>query len=196
MGMFIIIGDSMSIIVGFIIILAIYLYSIRKYRIADILFILLLLHYILKINWLEVFNYKIIVYFIIGLLLSQYIMKIFSKIFFKNYIIEGRYALKISLKNLLTSFYEEIVWRHLMVYFLSIVLSSLLSNYLLVLSLSASISLFSFLLIHDFNSRRQLFEFTIFGFILTVTSIFFPGMNVGLHLGRNCFLSNKNGDEV
>lgn len=196
MGEFTIIGDSMSIIVVFITILAIFLYSIRKYRIADILFVFLVLYYMPQIQWSSIFKYEFVIYFIFGIITSQYIMRVFSKIFFKNFVIKERKFLRITWSNLVTAVYEETIWRFLMVYFLSIILSSLFSNYTLVMILTLTVSLVSFLLIHDFNSRRQLIEFNIFGIILIITSIFLPGMNIGLHLGRNCFLTNNNGDEV
>lgn len=196
MGKFTIIGDYMSLIVVFITILAIFLYSIRKYRLADILFVLLILYYMPQIQWSSIFKYEFIIYFIFGIIASQYIMKVFSKFFFKNYIIKERNFLRITWSNLVTAVYEETIWRYLMVYFVSIILNSLFSNYILVMILTLTVSLISFLVIHDFNSRRQLIEFNIFGIILINSSIFFPGMNIGLHLGRNCFLANNNGDEV
>lgn len=196
MGEFTIIGDSMSIIVVFITILAIFLYSIRKYRIADILFVFLVLYYMPRIQWSSIFKYEFVIYFIFGIIASQYIMRVFSKIFFKNFVIKERKFLRITWNNLVTAVYEETIWRFLMVYFVSIILSSLFSNYTLIMILTLTVSLVSFLLIHDFNSRRQLVEFNIFGIILIITSIFLPGMNIGLHLGRNCFLTNNNGDEV
>ncbi|EAC6440953.1 hypothetical protein EPB52_15105, partial [Listeria monocytogenes] len=66
MGKFTIIGDYMSLIVVFITILAIFLYSIRKYRLADILFVLLILYYMPQIQWSSIFKYEFIIYFIFG----------------------------------------------------------------------------------------------------------------------------------
>lgn len=82
---------------------------------------------------------------------------------------------------------EEIIWRHL---FLNLLHKQ--NNNLCVNICMCAVQLFFFVVAHrNIGSLRRGIEMYVFSGLLLMTAYLFPGMNIGIHLGRNvsCMVS-------
>lgn len=136
------------------------------------------------------FRWFFIVFLILGFIIAQYIIKFLYLLIFKIEL-ETYKKISIVMIHVITVIIEESIWRivfmyslyHLIYYFLPIGLSW---------TLSIMIESCLFVLIHKINSVRDFIEMYIFTIILSISQIFLPYFNWGLHLGRNCYIETLN----
>ncbi|MBP1906202.1 hypothetical protein J2Z32_002851 [Paenibacillus turicensis] len=139
------------------------------------------------------FNHKVInfelkqfVFIAVGYFLSSFLTSI------TNLIVKGSFIkpdIKIPLNNLhiVTGIWEEVFWRSVVFTLMS---KSFIyfSNHSLNLIFVVLFSSLVFVVIHKYKSTADYVEMYLFTLCLTVTAIYIPYMNVGLHIGRNCFI--------
>lgn len=131
-------------------------------------------------------NYINIINGMIGFWISPFITNLFIQIInFRVIPINRGYILKEEL--ILKAITEELLWREL--FFQYILLDR--SIYMCVIN----IIIFSFLFLgtHKIKNKKNFVEMFCYTTLLYFSAFVFPGMNYGLHIGRNCYIDYCNG---
>lgn len=138
----------------------------------------------------NIFNFKLISYFLINFLLGILISKRIVNIFFYHFFQKKFcfYNIKYIPCQFVVALREEIVWRYLLVYFVYYPIITIGFNSILAFLIAELVSFFSFLSVHSLGTRQKLLEFCSFLVILIVFSVIMPGFNVSLHMIRNILI--------
>jgi membrane protease YdiL (CAAX protease family) len=167
-------------------------FATRKYfgllSINSILSLCILIVYIDIVRKEIDFNF---LYFFIGLVVAP-VITYFSSLFIlqtrlqikKDKISTGRIVV---LDCIINPIYEELIWRSIFFPVLQLVITR--GRDILVIVGLIGVNSLLFVFAHkDINNIRDFFETLLYCSILCMTCIYFPGMNYGLHVGRNLFI--------
>lgn len=157
----------------------------KKLNIVAAISIILLLRFSpVRLNGDKFF--LVFIFTLLGLVFSKKIVNLFSLYFFKKRLTV--FNVKYLPLQFFISLKEEIIWRFLLIYFIHTLLFFITNSNFFSLVISEIISLFSFLSVHVLKNKIQLVEFFTFSIFLILTSLVFPGFNIGLHAGRNILI--------
>lgn len=166
------------------------LYCLNKNNKLSIVVLISTLIYLnpIQINLRNLSLYLMIITF--GTLISRFIVKIYLEYFFNKKFSD--FDIKYFPSQCLIAFKEEVIWRHLLVCYIYISLYHYLPNQCISMIISQIISFMSFYSVHRFKNNIQKVEFITFSFILIISSIIFPGLNIALHATRNMLVLSNN----
>ena len=129
-----------------------------------------------------------IVTFLLGVVIAPFLTNIGIRIVF--HISQPlKYGFKIDKGIIIASIAEELVWREI---YLRYVLPKCTVGMAVIIGM---ITCFLFLRGHRVKDKKSYIEMTLYTILLYVSGALFPGMNYGLHCGRNCYVM-KIEDEV
>ncbi|MDG0875634.1 hypothetical protein L5D93_25710 [Paenibacillus thiaminolyticus] len=154
---------------------------------------------------LAYFNHKVIefeliqfAFIIAGFILAPLLTSITTLVIKGSFI---KPELRIPLNNLqiATGIWEEVLWRNVIFALMSksfTYFSSQSLNLIFVVLFSSLL----FVVFHKYNSIHDYLEMYLFTLCLTFCAMYVPYMNIGLHIGRNCFIlklqENKKREEL
>lgn len=162
-----------------------FLFKFKKYKLVYFFCFIITLMFLKRIDFSGFLTIKFFLFSIIGYVISPLIVTIsYVSTFFVRPKIEFSYRFSpILLCDVLL---EEYLWRHLFLLILLNMRVSLIENLLI-----SVIQLFLFIFSHsNIKKRKDFLEMYKYSCLLLLTAYLLPGMNVGLHLGRNVCCSN------
>lgn len=130
-------------------------------------------------------NLTNILYAGIGFLIAPYIVNI-GMIFILKENPTQNVKYSISLDDFVDTSIEELLWRWLL--FSKLIQGQAFCNTFFVMIISMTM----FMLMHNIKLERRTIEMTGFTVIIYIVAILFPGMNYGLHFGRNTYINTMN----
>ncbi|GJM68528.1 hypothetical protein HMSSN036_07440 [Paenibacillus macerans] len=182
-----------------LIILFVGYYAVKKYvnysLVILIEFFMMLAYYNHKTLEFEV---KQFVFILVGFFLSSFLTSL------TTLVVKGTWIkpdIKLPLDNLqvITGIWEEILWRNVL---LAVMIQSVafFSNDSLNLLVAVSVTTLFFVVFHRYHSISDYIEMYVFSLCLAVCVLYVPYLNIGLHIGRNCFIlklqENKKREEM
>lgn len=170
-----------------LIILFVGYYAVKKYvnysLVILIEFFMMLAYYNHKTLEFEV---KQFVFILVGFFLSSFLTSL------TTLVVKGTWIkpdIKLPLDNLqvITGIWEEILWRNVL---LAVMIQSVafFSNDSLNLLVAVSVTTLFFVVFHRYHSISDYIEMYVFSLCLAVCVLYVPYLNIGLHIGRNCFI--------
>ena len=149
-----------------------------KYKKHILKYIIALIHFIRMVS------FKMIIFVIIGYLLSAIAIKVSYYITYRKSIKVPNF-LRINKYIFINAIMEEILWRDSLIYFFSKYPQAYLIQFFVYI-----FSSLLFLLIHKVKDLGKNIEMFVYIIFLVLGSKFFYGIHYGLHIGRNMIISN------
>lgn len=130
-------------------------------------------------------NLENFLFFLLGYCMSPIIIIVIYTIVFLK-IPHIKFSIHIRMEILLGVLIEELIWRHLLLFWVD----TLKLTFFQTLQI-CFVVMFLFVLSHSqINGYRNGIEMFCFSIVLVFMAYFFPGMNIGLHLGRDICIKN------
>ncbi len=162
-----------------------FLFKLKKYKVGYFFGFIVSLMFLKRVDFFHFLTIKFFFCAFLGYFISPFIVTItYMSTFFVRPKIELSYRFSpILLCDVLL---EEYLWRHLFLFILSDMRVSMIENMFLSI-----IQLLLFIFSHsDIKNKKDFIEMYIYSCLLLLTAYLLPGMNIGLHLGRNVCCSN------
>lgn len=132
----------------------------------------------------EIFQFDVL-FLIIGLLIAPLITIITCKIFFNKNL--KLLLPKMNVKIIYKATLEEFLWRNLILSQMILLLSLIVDSKVAILA-AVIISTITFVLAHSRKNNLEYLEMFVFSLLITIAYLVYPGLNIGLHVGRNLFI--------
>lgn len=124
--------------------------------------------------------------FLVGVFIAPAITRITYLLTYKKKLLTHRFEYKkvyIKFDVLVTVVFEEIVWREIILHSVLNITTNIYIIFMFIVLTS-----FLFVIAHKVKNLYQFAEMFLYTLILSFSSLFLSGMNLGLHLGRNNYI--------
>ncbi|MFC3745644.1 CPBP family intramembrane glutamic endopeptidase [Paenibacillus sp. GCM10012306] len=144
------------------------------------------------------FELKQFIFIPVGFILSSFLTSL-TTLAVKRVWIKPDIKIPIDNLQVVTGIWEEILWRNVMLLVIAQNIDFFFKGSLNLLT-AIVVTTLLFVVFHRYNSTLDYIEMYVFSLCLAVSFIYVPYLNIGLHIGRNCFIlklqENKKREEM
>ncbi|GAA4297248.1 hypothetical protein GCM10023142_36810 [Anaerocolumna aminovalerica] len=153
----------------------------KKYIILFSIALIIITNYKLDISF-----YKI-VFFLLGIIIAPMVTNLTYLLTYKKILpLNKKYFKKVYIKLdiIIDVLFEEIIWREIFIRYIINKFKNVYLELIIICFLS-----FLFVIAHKIRSKFQFTEMFLYTLLLSFSSLLLNGINFGLHLGRNNYVS-------